>query len=537
MLTVHDYLSIRVAHARGESIRSISRRLNHSQKTIRKVLASDGSPPGYVRRRPRDYPKLGPFIAAIDLILEQDKQAPPKQRHTAMRIYQRLCQEHQYAGKYDQVRRYVSQHRIASREIFIPLDHPAGRRCECDFGQIQADFPDGRRVVSVLIVVWSFSHCPFMISLPTQRTEAILHGMAEAFAFFGCVPQELWWDNPKTVAIEILKGRNRRMNAQYAALASHYRFEPLFCMPAKGQEKPDVESGVRGLQRRFGTPVPRVKDEAELNQRLVAFCLGELGRTVGGRQQTIGQDFELEKQAALALPIHRFDACIERAAVVDKYQSIRFDTNRYSVPRIAAFRAVTLKVYVDQVRIVHNGQVIATHRRSYGRDESILDPMHYLATLGRKPACLDHSSVFRNWKLPTVFAELRQMLEQQHGPHTGPRHYIRVLQLLGRHPAQRLERAIRPCIGRRPLTAELIAEKADALTRSQDTAPTESNIECDPSRRVQVPMPDLRRFDQLLNPSYLKGDCDEQPEQPVIEAQPQDLEAADDAGRVRQALT
>ena len=130
MLTVHNYLSIRVSHAQGESIRSISRRLNHSQKTIRKVLASDGSPAGYVRRRPVDYPKLGRFIAVIDRILEEDKQAPPKQRHTARRIYQRLCDEHQYAGKYDQVRRYVNKHRLAFLETFIPLDHPAGRRCE-----------------------------------------------------------------------------------------------------------------------------------------------------------------------------------------------------------------------------------------------------------------------------------------------------------------------------------------------------------------------------------------------------------------------
>ena len=40
MLTVYDYLQIRTAHAQGESIRSLSRRLGRSQKTIRKVVRS-----------------------------------------------------------------------------------------------------------------------------------------------------------------------------------------------------------------------------------------------------------------------------------------------------------------------------------------------------------------------------------------------------------------------------------------------------------------------------------------------------------------
>jgi hypothetical protein len=31
-----------------------------------------------------------------------------------------------------------------------------------------------------------------------------------AFAFFGCVPREVWWDNPTTVVRQIFKGRDRR---------------------------------------------------------------------------------------------------------------------------------------------------------------------------------------------------------------------------------------------------------------------------------------------------------------------------------------
>src|SRR5205807_5617409 len=107
---------------------------------------------------------------------------------------------------------------------------------EADFGHIYVDFPDGRRLVPVLIAAWAYSNYGFALALPTERTEAILFGMVAAFTFFGCVPKEVWWDNPKTVVRQIFKGRERRPNEYYQALASHYTFEASFCMPARGNE-------------------------------------------------------------------------------------------------------------------------------------------------------------------------------------------------------------------------------------------------------------------------------------------------------------
>ena len=69
----------------------------------------------------------------------------------------------------------------------------------------------------------------------------------------------------------------------------------------------------------------------------------------------------------------------------------------------------------------------------------ILDPLHFLATLDRKPGALDHAPVFRDWELPACFADFRARLERQHGPAAGARQYARVLQLLTEHPLTRLE--------------------------------------------------------------------------------------------------
>lgn len=446
MLTVLDYLQVRTAHAQGESIRSLAQRLGHAQKTIRKVIGSEtGTPAPYRRAGPTSYPKLGKFLGFIEQVLQDDLTAPVKQRHTAMQLYRRLLGPEfvePYSGEYNAVRRYVQRYRLRETETFVPLTYQPGVRLECDFGHIHVDYPSGRRMVSVLVAAWSFSQAIFLIQLPNEKTESVLTGITAALEFFGCVPRELWWDNPKTVAWAIHRGRERSLNAHFAALASHYRMEPLFCMPAKGQEKSDAERSVYALQRRFGTPVPVVRDDVELNDHLRRFCEAEMHRTVAGRTRPIGEEFALEKAQALALPAHPFDACVIRQAVADKYQTVRVERGRYSVPRECAFRAVTVKLYPERLQIIYAGKVVAEHRRLEQADASSLDPLHYLPTLLRKPATLDHANVFTTWELPGSFQQLRQTFEHVHGPRTGTRQYIRVLQLLLRHPVERIERAL-----------------------------------------------------------------------------------------------
>ena len=497
MLTVEDYGIIRRVHRDGMSIRAIARQFHRSRRKVRDALASP-EPRSYTRRTEAHAPKLGPFKATIDQILAADEEAPPKQRHTAMQVFRRLRDEDHYAGGYDQVRRYIAGHRQRHEVTFIPLSHDPGQRLELDFGHIYADFPDGRHQVPVLIPTWSFSNFAFAIGLPTERIEAVLAGMVAAFEFFGCVPREGWWDNPKTVVTAILRGRERQINVRYAALASHYGFEPLFCMPAAATEKPAVEHKVYDLQRRWCTPVPKVRDYDDLNAHLLRCCLAELDRTCAGQTQTIGRRFAMDKAAAVALPIHAFDPCIRESRKADKYQTVAFDANRYSVPRRWAFGAVTVKAYVDRIEIVAGHQVVARHRRCYDRSQQVLDPMHYLVTLGRRPGALDHSGVYRNWQLPATFTELRTALEQRHGPHAGSRQYIRVLQLLAEHPQRRLQRAIDYCRTRNLLDAESIRGQADRLALRQE--PAGSNLGAQTSTPpIQVPRADLSRFNQLLS--------------------------------------
>lgn len=534
MLTVDHYAQIRQARRDGLSIREIAARFGHSTKTVLKALANP-EPKSYTLATPRPAPVFDAVRHIVDDILRQDRTAPPKQRHTAAQIFRRLVAEHNYVGSYDPIQRYLKQRGLDRRETFIPLAHPPGHRAEADFGHVHVDFPDGRRLVPVLVVTWSYSNCPFAIALPTERTEAVLHGLVEAFAFFGCVPKELWWDNPKAVALHIHRGRDRTLHPRYAALASHYTFTPRACMPVTPTEKPRVEKRVQDLQRQWATPVPRVAGLVDLNAHLVRQCLSARERTCGDNALSVAALFEYERAAALTAPARRFDPCVIQPGQVDKYQTVQFDRNHYSVPRRWAFRAVTVKGYVDRIEVVGDGVTVATHPRSYRRREKVLDPLHFLGTLERKPAALDHAPVYRDWRLPGAFAELRAALVGRLGPCVGTRHYIRVLQLLANHTAESVGSVIAGCLSRGELDAGLVAAATRQLPRG-DTPPLgDSPLSLDLAA-VAVRPTDLAQFDRLLPHSPEDGDAREcRDHTAAAEGQPEATEVADHARRVGEA--
>jgi transposase len=503
VLTVDDYGAIRRAHRDGMTIREIARRFHHSRYKIRQIL-EQAEPNPLPQTRSRRAPVLGPLQAIIDQILADDEHAPPKPRHTAAQVFRRLRAEHGYHGCYGQVQRYLLKHQRQNQETFIPLGHLPGQRLEADFGHIHVDFPDGRRLVPFLVATWAYSNAPFVLALPFERTEAILEGMVAAFEFFEAVPKEVWWDNPKTVATLLLQGRQRQLHPRYNALASHYLFDPQFCMPARGNEKPDAEGTVKAVQRRFATPVPQAADLDELNGYFRSRCQAERHRVVQSLfgPFVIADRLAEDLAAATSLPKHRFDPCVIRtAADVDKYQSVAFDNNRYSVPRPFAFQTVAVKGYVDRVTIVAEGRVVATHTRSREKQKMIIDPIHYLATLGRKPGALDHSPAFRDWSLPGCFAEFRTALEELHGAMAGTRRFVRVLQLLGEHPLARVRQAVGECRREHLIDADAVIQRTRSLAAI--AAMTRESAPADPpsyaAAGIPVPLPDLSRFDQLLS--------------------------------------
>ena len=118
MFAVEVYAAVRrFVFIEGNSRREAARVFRLSRDTIGKMCRFS-VPPGYVRSKPPEKPKLGALIPVIDAILEADKTAPPKQRHTAKRIFERLRDEHGFSGGYTVVKDHARLARTRNRETF-----------------------------------------------------------------------------------------------------------------------------------------------------------------------------------------------------------------------------------------------------------------------------------------------------------------------------------------------------------------------------------------------------------------------------------
>ena len=131
------YEQIRREYEHGSgTIRAVSRKLGVHRREVRRALASAIA----VQRKvpDREHPKLGPAIPFIDAILEADRKAPRKQRHTAHRIWTRLRRElPEVDVSGSTVRRYVRLRKAAmgllGHEIFVPQSYELGGEAQIDW--------------------------------------------------------------------------------------------------------------------------------------------------------------------------------------------------------------------------------------------------------------------------------------------------------------------------------------------------------------------------------------------------------------------
>jgi len=422
----------------GVSQRAVAREFGVSRKSVRKMVAFS-VPPGYRRERPAKRPKLDAWVGVIDAMLDEDKTCPAKQRHTAKRVWERLREEHQFTGGYTIVKDYLRSSKLGSREMFVPLTHPAGE-AQADFGEALAVIGGVECKAHYLAMDLPHSDDCFVIAFPAETTEAFLEGHVKAFAYFGGVPTRILYDNTKIAVAKILGGTERQRTRAFSELQSHYLFADKFGRPAKGNDKGKVEGLVGYARRNFMVPVPRFASWDAFNAHLEAACRKRRERKLRGHTETIGERFERDRAAFLSLPAAPYEACEKVSARVSSLALVRYRGNDYSVPTRHGHLQVLVRGYVHEVTIACGSEVIAKHPRSYEREDVVYDPLHYLALLEQKTRALDQAAPLQGWQLPSCYLQLRRLLEAR--LKHGGREYVQVLRLLETFKLDELTHAI-----------------------------------------------------------------------------------------------
>ena len=298
MYTVDLYLRVRLAcHVEGLSQREAASRFGIARVTVKKMLRHS-EPPGYRRWQPPKRPKLDPFTDIIDRILEEDRTVHRKQRHTAKRIFERLRDEHGFAGGQTIVKDYVRERRRRLREMFVPLAHPPGH-AQADFGEADAIIAGVKRRAHFFAMDLPHSDACFVAAYPAATTEAWLDGHNRAFAFFDGVPQSILYDNDKCLVSRILPDGTRQRTRSFSGLQSHYLFEDRYGRPGKGKGK--VEFLVGYARRNFMVPLPRFESWDAFNAYLKGLCRKREGDVLRGHRESIGERLKRDRVALMAL--------------------------------------------------------------------------------------------------------------------------------------------------------------------------------------------------------------------------------------------
>ena len=351
--------------------------------TLKKILAH-AEPPGYRQSKPRLKRKLGTVLPIIHQILEEDRQAPKKQRHTAKRIFERLRDEYGFQGGKTVVKDAVRAWKQSHQEVFLPLSHPPGE-AQVDFGEATVKLNGIETKVALFVMTLPYSGAIFIQAFPRECTETFLEGHRQAFEFFGGVPRRISYDNLAIAVIEVLQGRERKLTKEFLRLQSHYLFQEHFCLVRRPNEKGHVERLVGFARRNFLVPVPQINSLEVLNQQLRECCLADLAERTRGKPAPKNELLREDQAAFLPLPKQPLEARRVETGTANSESLVRFDTNDYSVPVQFAHRKLIVVATVEEVRLVYEDRMVAKHARCWDREKIFFEPIHYLALLERKP--------------------------------------------------------------------------------------------------------------------------------------------------------
>ena len=365
----------RLAEIEKLSRRAIARRLRCSRYLVTAALKLDQPPSHPVARR---FSRLDPYKARIDALVTKCPEL------SAVRIHEEIARGPDgYAGSAITVRRYLRTIRPRRGRVYQEVHYEPAQAMQVDWGECgRIRVGSTTRKVSVFVAVLCYSRLMYIEFTLSQRKAEFYRGVVHALEFFGGSPRAIIVDNLKAAVLNG-SGRAACFHLEFLALCGYYRMQPIACERRDPESKGIVEVSVRYVKR---NALAGRSDELVRFEDYVAFAprwRNEIAnvRTHETTRERPVDRFRQERSLLRALPTIPFDTDEIVPAVVSPHARVEFDANRYSVPPHLTCQTVTIRADGHEVRIVHQGQIVARHSRCYDRRQLIVLPEHRTAAL------------------------------------------------------------------------------------------------------------------------------------------------------------
>ena len=394
-----------------KSERAISRELKISRKTVHKYITQHESlidsddiekhlEQG-MSLKPR-YNTYNRIKRVLTLEIEQEINSCLKKNkekiNTGMRkqIMKKIdifhyLQEKNYQVSYATVCNYIRETETSGKESFIKQLYQAGEICEFDWGEVKLHINGKLQKFNMAVFTPAYSNYRFAKLYYRQDSLSFSQSHIDFFSHTGGVHKTMVYDNMR-VAVAKFVGRSEKTPTKaLLELSIYYKFGFRFCNVRRGNEKGHVEKSVDYVRRKSFSLKDEFTSIEQANEHLLQTCedLNNTGQILK-LNQTANELFEHEKPN---LFVSKYPyICFENEyAKVDKYSTISYKKNRYSVPDFLVGKLLDIKVFAQKIDLYFNNEQVGSHKRSYGLQTWTMDINHYLTTLKRKPGALKSS--------------------------------------------------------------------------------------------------------------------------------------------------
>lgn len=399
-------------HLAGMSQREISRSAKVSRRTVQKVLTEYEAVrrtgdeealedlltthPQYDSTR-RQSRVLTPVVKALihDCLQNNRRKicmGMRKQRMLKRDIWEFLVDKG-YTPAYSTVCQYIYklEHTPKDREkeAYIKQEYYPGEICEFDWGEVKLFIAGKEERFYLAVFTFAYSNARWAYLFHHQNSLAFMESHRNFFRDVNGVPHMMVYDNMR-VAVKAFVEKDKLPTDTLIRMKDFYNFEHRFCNICSGNEKGHVERSVEIVRRKAFC----VKDKFDNYDKAQAWLSRTCKDMPCVMQDEDGNYVNLKDEDLKALHPKIGDmGCFERLErEVDKWSTITFENNHYSVPDSLVSKRVVVKIYSERITIYDGSEKMASHERCYATKQWILNIDHYLKTLSSKPGAVKNST-------------------------------------------------------------------------------------------------------------------------------------------------